>query len=191
VPTPVTAFAEAGLPRKGVSGNGVAAWSVERLQAVNSYLNAVPWFSDADHWGIADYWATPAEMVGSHGADCEDFAIAKYFLLKELGVPVNQLRITYVRAARVQEPHMVLAYYPRANADPLILDNLDDRVRPASTRSDLVPVYSFNDEDVVLARNNRFNSEAGTLVHNRQRGNVSQIRMWRQLIERLAAEARL
>ena len=73
---------------------------------------------------------------------------------------------------------MVLAYYPSVGADPMILDNLDDRVRPASSRNDLVPVYSFNDDDVVLVRNN-------------QRGNVSQIRNWRQLNERLAAEARM
>ena len=164
--------------KNGARPAGDEAWPVERLQTVNSYVNTVPWFSDAEHWGAADYWATPAETVASRGADCEDFAIAKYYLLKELGVPVNRLRITYVRAVRIQEPHMVLAYYPSAGADPMILDNLDDRVRPASLRNDLVPVYSFNDEDVVLARNN-------------QRGNVSQIRNWRQLNERLGAEARM
>ena len=166
--------------RRKAAGTGAdsGTWPVERLQIVNSYLNTVPWFSDSEHWGAVDYWATPAETVASHGADCEDFAIAKYFLLKELGVPVSRLRITYVRAIRIQEPHMVLAYYPSAGADPMILDNLDDRVQPASRRSDLVPVYSFNDEDVVLVRNN-------------QRGNVSQIRNWRGLNERLGAEARM
>jgi predicted transglutaminase-like cysteine proteinase len=164
--------------KAAAAGAGADAWSVERLQSINSFLNTVPWFSDAEHWGADDYWATPAETVASHGADCEDFAIAKYFLLKELGVPVKRLRITYVRAVRIQEPHMVLAYYPSVGADPMILDNLDDRVRPASSRNDLVPVYSFNDDDVVLVRNN-------------QRGNVSQIRNWRQLYERLAAEARM
>lgn len=152
------------------------AWPVERLQVINSYMNTVPWFSDMAHWGSADYWATPAETVGSHGADCEDYAIAKYFLLKELGVPVSRLRITYVRATRIDEPHMVLAYYSSASAEPLILDNLDDFVRSASARKDLTPVYSFNDEDVVLVRNN-------------QRGNVSQIRNWHLLNERLRAEA--
>ncbi len=152
------------------------AWPVERLQVINSYMNTVPWFSDMEHWGSADYWATPAETVGSHGADCEDYAIAKYFLLKELGVPVSRLRITYVRATRIDEPHMVLAYYSGPSAEPLILDNLDDFVRAASARKDLIPVYSFNDEDVVLVRNN-------------QRGNVSQIRNWHLLNERLRAEA--
>jgi predicted transglutaminase-like cysteine proteinase len=173
------------------AGAAAGAWSADRLQDVNTYLNQVPWLSDQEHWSAADYWATPAETVGSHGADCEDYAIAKYFLLKELGVPIYRLRITYVRAVRLNEPHMVLAYYARTDAEPLILDNLDNRVRPASARSDLIPVYSFNDEDVVLDRNNRFNGDIAMAARNNQRGNVSQIRLWRQLNERLDAEARL
>jgi predicted transglutaminase-like cysteine proteinase len=174
----------------GTAGS-TSAWSADRLQVVNTFLNQVPWLSDQAHWSAADYWATPAETVGSHGADCEDYAIAKYFLLKELGVPIHRLRITYVRAVRLNEPHMVLAYYARTDAEPLILDNLDDRVRLASARSDLIPVYSFNDEDVVLERSNRFNSEGTLAVRNNQRGNASQIRLWRQFNERLDAEARL
>jgi predicted transglutaminase-like cysteine proteinase len=179
------------LRKDTAAGAAAGAWSADRLQVVNTYLNLVPWLSDQEHWSAADYWATPAETVGSHGADCEDYAIAKYFLLKELGVPIHRLRITYVRAVRLNEPHMVLAYYARIDAEPLILDNLDNRVRPASARSDLIPVYSFNDEDVVLERNNRFNGDVAMAARNNQRGNVSQIRLWRQLNERLDAEARL
>jgi predicted transglutaminase-like cysteine proteinase len=149
-----------------------------QLQTVNSYVNAVPWYDDAKHWGQVDYWATPAETIASHGGDCEDFAIAKYFLLKELGFPIERLRITYVRATKINQPHMVLAYYAAPGDEPLILDNLDGRVRPASERADLVPVYSFNDEDVVIIQGNR-------------RGNSMQIRAWQGLIERLQREARL
>jgi predicted transglutaminase-like cysteine proteinase len=149
-----------------------------QLQSVNTYINAVPWYDDAKHWGQVDYWATPAETIASHGGDCEDFAIAKYFLLKELGFPIERLRITYVRATKIDQPHMVLAYYASPGGEPLILDNLDGRVRPASERPDLVPVYSFNDEDVVIVQGNR-------------RGNSMQIRAWQGLIERLQREARL
>jgi predicted transglutaminase-like cysteine proteinase len=31
--------------------------------------------------GVEDCWATPAEMLSINGADCEDFAIDKYFTL--------------------------------------------------------------------------------------------------------------
>ena len=160
--------------RRTPSSDAVPA--AEGLQRINSYLNRVPYSDDIVHWRVEDYWATPAESVASNGADCEDYAIAKYFLLKELGVPLARLRMVYVRAGRSAQAHMVLAYYPRPDAEPLILDNLDDRVRLASARTDLAPVYSFNDDDVVLVRNN-------------QRGNVSQIRNWHLLNERLRAEA--
>ena len=128
--------------------------------------------------GAADYWATPAETVGSHGADCEDFAIAKYYLLKELGVPLERLRITYVRALKLSEAHMVLAYYPRPDAEPLVLDNVDRRVRPASERTDLVPVYSFNDDEAVIMQGN-------------VKGKPSQIRAWLSLQQRLIAQSRV
>ncbi len=150
----------------------------DALQSVNSYFNRIPFLSDAAHWSAEDYWATPAETVSSNGGDCEDYSIAKYFLLKEVGVPVERLRITYVKAVKLNQAHMVLAYYASPASDPLILDNLDDKVRPASERPDLVPVYSFNDDDIVIVRDNR-------------KSNPLQIRAWRDLLGKLDAEARL
>ena len=129
--------------RRAPSAESVPA--TEGLQRINSFLNRVPYSDDMVHWHVEDYWATPAETVASNGADCEDYAIAKYFMLKELGVPVARLRMVYVRAGKSAQPHMVLAYYPQHDAEPLILDNLDDRVRSASSRPDLAPVYSFNE----------------------------------------------
>ena len=70
----------------------------ELLLDVNRVLNRVPFVEDAVHWGEEDYWATPAESMASNGADCEDYTIAKYFLLKELGVPIARLRLTYVKS---------------------------------------------------------------------------------------------
>ena len=150
----------------------------EGLQRINSFLNKVPYRNDIAHWRVEDYWATPAETIGSNGGDCEDYAIAKYFLLKELGVPLARLRMVYVRAGKSALPHMVLAYYPQPDAEPLILDNLDDRVRLASGRPDLAPVYSFNEEDVVLTASGH-------------RTTPQQIRTWRALLERLNSEALL
>ena len=150
----------------------------EGLERINIFLNRVPYREDIDHWRVEDYWATPAETVASNGGDCEDYAIAKYFLLKELGVPIVRLRMVYVRAGRSARPHMVLAYYPRPDADPLILDNLEDRVRSASGRPDLVPVYSFNEEDIVMTATG-------------QRTTPRQIRGWSDLLERLNRETLL
>ncbi len=149
------------------------------LQGVNSFFNRIPFLDDLKHWGVEDYWATPAEMLASNGADCEDYAIAKYFALKEIGIPVARLRITYVKATRPPQPHMVLAYYASPDADPLILDNLDPEIRPATQRPDLIPVYSFNDDDIWLARSNA------------RAGSPTQIRLWRGLLDRLDKERHL
>jgi predicted transglutaminase-like cysteine proteinase len=154
---------------------GAAGREAEVLQDVNVFLNGIPYKSDQNHWRQLDYWATPAESVASNGGDCEDYAIAKYYLLKELGVPISRLRITYVKAIKLNEAHMVLAYYPRPGAQPLILDNLENTVRPASQRGDLVPVYIFNDDEV-------------SVMNSTQRGKPSQLRTWLSLQQRLAEQ---
>ncbi len=144
------------------------------LDAVNALANRVPAASDQEHWGQGEYWATPAEFVASDGGDCEDYAIAKYVALRAAGVPAGNLRLIYVKALTAQriENHMVLAWYPSPGAEPLILDNLDQRVRPASERQDLVPVYSFNDEDL-------------------GREGVPMVRRWRDLQHRIRTEREL
>ncbi len=149
------------------------------LALANGFFNQVPYVTDLQNWQVNDYWATPTEMLGSYGADCEDYAIAKYFTLKDLGIPASQLRITYVRALTLGESHMVLAYYPTPDADPLILDNLRGDIRPASERPDLEPVYSFNDDDLWTA--------SGTS----RKGGASNVRLWRDLLQKIAAEQRM
>lgn len=146
------------------------------LEDFNWYWNKIRYYRDIDHWGLLDYWATPVESLASEGADCEDYAIGKYFSLKALGIPVQNLRITYVRALRWNEAHMVLAYYPTPDADPYILDNLNRSVERASDRTDLVPVYSFNDEDLW---------SAGAIA---VAGKSSQIRLWQGLLDKMARE---
>ena len=123
-----------------------------QLQAMNQFFNRrIQSKEDIEVWGQVDYWASPLEMLGKGAGDCEDFAIAKYFSLVALGMPTQRLRLVYVRAqlggpGGPVQAHMVLAYYASANAEPQILDNLITDVRPASRRSDLVPVFSFNSE---------------------------------------------
>jgi predicted transglutaminase-like cysteine proteinase len=149
------------------------------LGRTNAFFNQVPYVNDIKHWGVEDYWATPTEMLGSFGGDCEDYSVGKYLTLKDLGVPIERLRITYVRALRLNESHMVLAYYPQPDADPLILDNLVPDIKPASQRTDLEPVYSFNDDDLWLP------------TGQTRKGGSSQVRLWKDMLEKLAREQRL
>ncbi len=126
--------------------------TVEKLNKVNQFFNQTHFKSDWQHWGKEDYWATPVEMLATNGGDCEDYSIAKYFTLKTMGVSVEKLRITYVKAIRLNQAHMILAYYETPEAEPLILDNLVGDIRPASKRPDLVPVYSFNGDGLWLSK---------------------------------------
>lgn len=134
------------------------------------------------------------------GGDCEDYSIAKYLTLRELGVTGEKLRITYVKliganraglrdlvlgqaasgtrlAPDTDAAHMVLAYYPEPGAEPYILDNNDNGIRPAAQRKDLVPVYSFNGDSLWLAKEL---TGRGQYV-----GAPDRLGPWRDLLKRL------
>ena len=152
----------------------------EKLRAVNDFFNtSVNYVSDEKHWGQEDYWATPYESLTTHGADCEDFVIAKYYTLKELGVEVEKLRITYVKALRINQAHMVLTYFPTPDAIPLVLDNLIGKIYPANRRTDLEPVYSFNASGMWLER------MKGRGI---RMGNPNKLDLWTGLRLRMSAE---
>ncbi len=124
----------------------------QKLRKVNDFFNNQRFVNDIDHWGQEDYWATPVELLATGGGDCEDFSIAKYYTLRELGVPDEKLRVTYVMALEYDQAHMVLSYFEKPNTEPLILDNLNKRILPAGQRQDLKPVYNFNGDGLWVAR---------------------------------------
>lgn len=128
-----------------------------RVSKVNEIINRrIRYDSDQAVWGRSDFWATPLQTFAQGRGDCEDFAIAKYFSLLESGIPDARLRLVVGRIRHggrygsLTEAHMVLAYIPSDGAEPLVLDNLVDVVRPLSRRPDLVPVFSFNRESIWL-----------------------------------------
>ncbi len=117
---------------------------LEKVEKVNEFFNNVPYTRDIKVYGVTDYWATPYEFLGKDKGDCEDYVIAKYFLLKELGIKSSQMYLTYVRVKNYPEAHMVLTYFPTPKSEPYVLDNLRRILLPASKRDDLTPVFNFN-----------------------------------------------
>ena len=117
---------------------------LEKLEAVNDFFNEVRYSSDMKVYGKSDYWATPWEFLGKDKGDCEDYVISKYFALKYLGVDYKKLFFTYVRSTKFKEPHMVLTYFETPKSEPLVLDNYNRKIFPASQRKDLTPIYNFN-----------------------------------------------
>ncbi|ARC93876.1 sulfate adenylyltransferase [Vibrio coralliilyticus] len=143
----------------------------QKLTEVNSFFNQLNFVNDDRLWGKKDYWATPLEFLGSNAGDCEDFTIAKYFSLLELGVSDKKLRLVYVKAITLNQFHMVLAYYSKPSAEPILLDNIDPQIKKASKRRDLLPIYSFNGKNLWLMK-----SKQGQLA-----GKSSRLSLWNDL----------
>jgi predicted transglutaminase-like cysteine proteinase len=131
---------------------------------------------DIDLWGVKNYWATPVEFIGVNVGDCEDYSIAKYFTVLELGIANEKMRTTMVKVVNLNQIHMVLAYYATPASVPLILDNIDSVIRPANIRKDLIPIYSFNVSQLWL------NKDRGRSVAN---GNASRIKALHDLRQRV------
>lgn len=148
----------------------------KKLQETNQFFNQLRFTTDKQLWGVNNYWATPLEFIGVNAGDCEDFALAKYFTLLELGVEDKKLRIVMVKALTLNQYHMVLAYYETPASEPLILDNLITQMQPASQRNDLVPIYSFNGKQLWL---NKEKSQ-GVLA-----GKPSRLKRWNDLNQRM------
>ena len=150
-----------------------------KLELVNAFFNSLKFVNDMDHWGQEDYWATPLQMLASNGGDCEDFSIAKYFTLRELGIPAEKLRLTYVKALKLDQAHMVLTYYSTPDAVPLVLDNLINEIRSATEREDLLPVYSFNGDGLWLAKSRGMEQRVGR---------SERLSRWQEVIARIDEE---
>ena len=170
--------------RAALARAGEEADDIARLERVNAFFNRrIAFDDDARIWGQGDYWATPLETLGRAAGDCEDFSIAKYLSLRQLGVPNERLRLIYVRAqiggpqSGISQAHMVLGYYVSPDAEPLILDNLIGEIRPAGRRPDLLPVFSFNSEGLWVGGASASSADP-----------TARLSRWRDLLERVRKE---
>ena len=152
----------------------------EKLKKVNDFFNnRIKFVGDISLWGMADYWATPLEFLSRGQGDCEDYSIAKYFTLKELGVSESKMRITYVKALRLNQSHMVLTYYSSPRAIPVVLDNLIPQIKLATKRTDLLPVYGFNGMGLWLAKSKG---------RGKKVGGSSRLSLWTDLKQRMLSD---
>ncbi|WP_084618054.1 transglutaminase-like cysteine peptidase [Cellvibrio sp. OA-2007] len=155
----------------------------EKLLQVNQFFNRhVRYTEDSILWKKSDYWATPVDIMGMRAGDCEDYTIAKYFSLLQLGIATQQLRLIYVKAqiggaqSKVFQAHMVLGYYPTPDAIPLILDSLINTIEPANKRPDLHPIFSFNSDGLWVGNQSTAADPTARLSR------------WRDLLARAKAE---
>jgi predicted transglutaminase-like cysteine proteinase len=120
-----------------------------QLDAVNHHMNRKRYVIDPTNYGVPDYWATPVQFLHLNG-DCEDYAIAKYLALRELGYDDEELRVVVLDDLNLGVAHAVLAVY--SDDDVLILDNQIDTVVSANVIRHYRPIYSVNERHWWLHR---------------------------------------
>jgi predicted transglutaminase-like cysteine proteinase len=94
-----------------------------RIGEINRSVNlAIRPQDDLVQHGIVDRWTAPLSTFAAGRGDCEDYALAKIVLLREAGVPAQNLRFVIVAEKRNPLEHHAVAAV-RHEGRWLILDN--------------------------------------------------------------------
>lgn len=118
----------------------------EKLQKVNTFFNKNKYTDDLDNWGAEEYWATPREFMLKGRGDCEDYAVAKYYALKALGVPPKSMVLVSVIDDKSGMGHLVLSVSYAGSF--YILDNNGNTVYRNGTKNFYKPRYYLNETGV-------------------------------------------
>lgn len=113
----------------------------EQIEAVNHYMNKIAYIADKQNYGVDDYWATIEEFM-TRGGDCEDYALAKYRSLMQLGFSANELRLVILYDQDKRINHAVLAVM--LDGKWKILDNQVQNVRDDDEISNYKPIYAIS-----------------------------------------------
>jgi predicted transglutaminase-like cysteine proteinase len=114
-----------------------------QLTAVNHEMNKRPYVTDADNWGVEDYWESPGEFFARSG-DCEDYAIAKFLSLKRLGWSDESMRLVALQDLNLNSVgHAVLVV--DYGGKTWLLDNQMQQVTETARVQHYRPVFSINE----------------------------------------------
>jgi predicted transglutaminase-like cysteine proteinase len=120
-----------------------------KLERVNAAINRYPYIPSMSNWGESNRWETPFEFLRKSG-QCQDYAIAKYLLLRAAGIPAAQLRVVVLHDQRQGLDHAVTVAYVDGQA--LMLDNQIPDIVPTSATPHYQPYYSINEQGWWLHR---------------------------------------
>lgn len=122
---------------------------VARADYVNRTLNnEIQYVSDLTQFGEADLWSSPLVTLESRKGDCEDYAIAKYAVLRAAGTEESDLRLVIGKDRGAGAFHAVLAF--RAEGIWRILDNRNASVLSDRESTHFTPLYSLDYSGVHL-----------------------------------------
>jgi predicted transglutaminase-like cysteine proteinase len=120
-----------------------------RFGHVNRAVNvAVRFVSDMTQHGVMDLWSSPVATMTSGRGDCEDYAIAKYFILREAGIAAEDLQLVLVRDNVVRQDHAVLAV--REDGRWLVLDNRSNLMLEPTELTSLTPLFTLDHRGVSM-----------------------------------------
>ena len=140
----------------------------QQLEIVNRYINQHRHYRrdrrspDTTPWGVEgvfSQWSTLLEFL-QKGGDCEDYATAKYMILRLIGYSPDALRIVVVYDRKTREYHAVVAVHDeQGNTRLLDIDNRIYGRKPTAYRY----IYAVNEDSIWD------HSVASTLPKRRQR----------------------
>lgn len=116
---------------------------IYRLLAASALVNKVRFVKEP-----SDLWKPPRRFL-VEGGDCEDFAIAKYALLRDLGYSPADVRMTIARQRGERNLHAIVVV--RTGPSPFEIFVLDSRgagVRTALYCDEFTPLISLNEHAV-------------------------------------------
>lgn len=119
---------------------------LQKLTVVNDFFNEYEYKSDEKIYKKTDYWATRKEFIFKGEGDCEDFVIAKFFTLLELGI--DESKLSLLQNIHNNEYHLVLAYQEEEFSDVLVLDSINKRILPLTKRNDILVLYTLETIDL-------------------------------------------
>jgi len=149
----------------------------KKLNYTNSFYNKILPIDDSRKYNVDDHWATPKEFLIEGKGDCEDYAIAKYFTLLEVGVPKDKLYLAVVKVKAKTNYHMVLLYIENKDSIPLVLDNLSFKILSFDKRKDLIPKVIFNENQAFILKNKK--------IYKRVKIDWGEVDKWEKLLFRV------
>lgn len=153
----------------------------KKLSRTNSYFNNIlPKHDKLTTNGADDYWATRKEFIIKGYGDCEDYAISKYFTLKELDFDPEKLYMMVVKVKGNRSYHMVLGYFETKDSIPYILDNLSFKVVKLDKRKDLEVKFVFNEYNAYQMKDNK--------LHIKTNINWNGNNKWQELLDKIYKE---
>jgi len=155
----------------------------KKLNRTNHFINNILSVKDNETAGTNDHWATRKEFLISGKGDCEDYAIAKYFTLKELYIDPSRMYLAVVKVKNSPTMHMVLLYFYNKYKPALVLDNLKSKVLPLNKRRDLIPKFAFNEIEARILKKNGF-------LGKKIKINWGQFDKWKDLLNREKSNVR-